>query len=144
MREADNLPPYCAVVKKSRSLNFLDPSGPARPVTGLLYLSFLLKYRVSRKSVQWKPNCSMRTDGRADKQDEANSSFSQFCERTQKRNMRMCAGFACLRTRTRQVAGSGERGNETSDKTQGAEFPYRMDYAPLSWLDQWCVDFSNI
>ena len=28
MREADNLPPYSAVVKKSRSLNFLDPSGP--------------------------------------------------------------------------------------------------------------------
>ena len=25
---ADNLPPYCAVVKKSSSLNFLDPSGP--------------------------------------------------------------------------------------------------------------------
>ena len=28
MRKADNLPPHCAVVKKSRSLNFLDPSGP--------------------------------------------------------------------------------------------------------------------
>ena len=27
MRKADNLPPYCAVVKKSRSLNFLEPSG---------------------------------------------------------------------------------------------------------------------
>ena len=38
MHKADNLPPYCAVVKKSRSLNFLDPSGPARPVKGVLYL----------------------------------------------------------------------------------------------------------
>ena len=38
MRKADNLPPYCAVVKKSGSLNFLDPSGPAWPVTGVLYL----------------------------------------------------------------------------------------------------------
>ena len=38
MRKANNLPPYCAVVKKSRSLNFLDPSGPAWPVTGVLYL----------------------------------------------------------------------------------------------------------
>ena len=38
MRKADNLPPYCAVVKKCRSLNFLDPSGPAWPVTGVLYL----------------------------------------------------------------------------------------------------------
>ena len=28
MRRAENLPLYCAVVKKSRSLNFLDPSGP--------------------------------------------------------------------------------------------------------------------
>ena len=41
MRETDNLPPYCAVVKNSRSLNFLDPSGPARPVTGELYLYYL-------------------------------------------------------------------------------------------------------
>ena len=38
MRKADNLPPYCAIVKNSRSLNFLDPSGPAWPVTGVLYL----------------------------------------------------------------------------------------------------------
>ena len=38
MRKADNLPPYRAVVKKSRSLNFLDPSGPAWPVTRVLYL----------------------------------------------------------------------------------------------------------
>ena len=34
MRKADNLPPYCAVVKKSRSLNFLDPSGPAMACNG--------------------------------------------------------------------------------------------------------------
>ena len=38
MRKPDNLPPYCGVVKKSRSLNSLDPSGPAWPVTGVLYL----------------------------------------------------------------------------------------------------------
>ena len=38
MRKADNLPPYCAVVKKSGSLNFLEPSRPAWPVTGVLYL----------------------------------------------------------------------------------------------------------
>ena len=38
MRKADNLPPYCAVVKNSRSHNFLDLSGPAWPVTGVLYL----------------------------------------------------------------------------------------------------------
>ena len=42
MREADNLPPYCAVVKKSGNLNFLDPSGPARPVTGVLYIYLYL------------------------------------------------------------------------------------------------------
>jgi hypothetical protein len=42
--QADNLPLYYAVVKKSGSLNFLDPSGPARPVMGELYLySFLLE-----------------------------------------------------------------------------------------------------
>ena len=36
MRKSDNLPPHCAVVKKSESLNILDPSGPARPVMGEL------------------------------------------------------------------------------------------------------------
>ena len=36
MRKADNLPPYRAVVMKSGSLNFLEPSGPARPVMGEL------------------------------------------------------------------------------------------------------------
>ena len=40
MRKADNPLPYCAVVKKSRSLNFLDPPGPAWPVTGVFYLCF--------------------------------------------------------------------------------------------------------
>ena len=39
MRKVGNLPPYFAVAKKSRSLNFLDPSGPAWPVTGVLYLT---------------------------------------------------------------------------------------------------------
>ena len=44
MRNAENLPPYCAVVKKSRSLKFLDPSGTAWPVTGVLYFFTLLCY----------------------------------------------------------------------------------------------------
>jgi hypothetical protein len=38
VREADNLPPYSADVKKSRSLNSPRPSGPAWPVMGVLYL----------------------------------------------------------------------------------------------------------
>ena len=42
MCEADNLPPYSADVKKSRSLNFLDPSRPAWPVTGVLYFYLYL------------------------------------------------------------------------------------------------------
>jgi len=34
VRKADNLPPSCAVVTKSKNLNCLEPSGP---VTGLVY-----------------------------------------------------------------------------------------------------------
>ena len=34
MRKADNLPPYRAVVMKSGSLNFLEPSGPAQVCYG--------------------------------------------------------------------------------------------------------------
>ena len=37
MRKADNIPPYCAVVKKSRCLDFLTPLGLQWPVTGVLY-----------------------------------------------------------------------------------------------------------
>ena len=34
MRKADNLPPSCAVVKKSGSLNFLETSGPLQACNG--------------------------------------------------------------------------------------------------------------
>ena len=37
----------------------------------------ILKYRISWKSIKWKPSSSMRTD----RHDEANSRFSQFCGR---------------------------------------------------------------
>jgi len=40
----------------------------------------IVKHQISWKSVQWEPSCSMRTDGRKDRHDEANSCFSQFCE----------------------------------------------------------------
>ena len=50
MRKVDNLPPYCAVVKNSRSLNFLDPSGTAWPVTGVLYL-YLFTIFITKSSL---------------------------------------------------------------------------------------------
>jgi hypothetical protein len=34
VRKADNLPSFCAVVKKSGNLNFLEPSGPLRASNG--------------------------------------------------------------------------------------------------------------
>jgi hypothetical protein len=40
----------------------------------------LTKYQISRKSVHWEPSCFVRTDGRTDGHDEANSRFSQFYE----------------------------------------------------------------
>jgi len=56
-----------------------------------LILEKILKYLITRKSVQWAPSCAMRTDGRTDRQtdrqtdryDEANNRFSQVCERSQ-------------------------------------------------------------
>jgi len=32
--KADNLPPSCAIVKKSGNLNFLEPSGPVQVCNG--------------------------------------------------------------------------------------------------------------
>ena len=34
MRKAEKLPPYCAVVTKSGSLNFSEPSGPVQACNG--------------------------------------------------------------------------------------------------------------
>ena len=34
-----------------------------------------------KELVLWEPSCSLRTDGRGDRHGEANSRFSQFCER---------------------------------------------------------------
>jgi len=39
----------------------------------------MFKYQISLKSVQWEPNCYMRTGGQTDSHDEANSSFSKIC-----------------------------------------------------------------
>jgi len=41
----------------------------------------VLKYQVSWKSVLWEPSCSMRMDGQTDRNDSANSRFSQLCVR---------------------------------------------------------------
>jgi len=41
----------------------------------------VLKYKLLWKILQWEPSCSMRTDGRTARHDEANSSFWQFCKR---------------------------------------------------------------
>ena len=42
------------------------------------------RFQISRNSVQWEPNCSVWTDGQADRHGEANGRLSQFCERTWK------------------------------------------------------------
>ena len=46
MRKADNLSPYRAVVMKSGSLNFLEPSGPAQACYGRTLL-FTKRMRVT-------------------------------------------------------------------------------------------------
>ena len=52
MRKADNLPPYCAVVKNSRSLNFLDPRG----LHGLLRECFTFTLPICREDGKYPPN----------------------------------------------------------------------------------------
>jgi len=42
------------------------------------------KYQTSRKSMHWEPSCSMRSERRTDRRDEANSRFSQFWKRAKK------------------------------------------------------------
>jgi hypothetical protein len=40
----------------------------------------IFKYKISWKSIQWKPSCSMRKDGQTDRHDEANSRFRNFAK----------------------------------------------------------------
>jgi hypothetical protein len=44
----------------------------------------ILKYQISLKPIEWEPNCSMPTDGRLQRHDEANNRVSKFCERVKK------------------------------------------------------------
>jgi len=57
------------------------------------------KYRLSWKSVQWEPSCSMRTDGRTDKYEEANGLFRNFAN-TPEKGAYCCVRMAAAVTRT--------------------------------------------
>ena len=62
MRKADNLPPPCAIVMKSGSLNFLEPSGPLQACNGtdlplLLHGSFNLVINHGLKGPVLGPRC---------------------------------------------------------------------------------------
>ena len=66
MRKADNLPPSCAVVTKSGSLNFLEPSGPvqacngtALPLRFTYYKCLGVLYEVKEKGLAWKLRLSV-------------------------------------------------------------------------------------
>jgi len=54
----------------------LEYSGPVSKI--------IFKYQMSWKPVRWDPRCSVRADRRTARHDEANSRFSQFCERAEK------------------------------------------------------------
>ena len=51
MPKADNLPPFGAVVTKSRDLTYWNPLGLSRPVMGLLYLFTLCQLRIGFATV---------------------------------------------------------------------------------------------
>ena len=60
----------------------------------------ILKYQISWKSVQYEPSCSMGTDRQTDCQTdrhyEADSRFSQFCERASQVLLIACGTFMYL------------------------------------------------
>ena len=50
----------------------------------------ILKYKISRKSTQWEPSCSMRTDGRTDGRTEMAkliASFQNFTNAPERNNI---------------------------------------------------------
>jgi len=59
-------------------------------------LEKILKYHISGKSVQWEPSCFMRTD----RHDEANTRFSQFCEK----RLKICTAVTILQRKSKREA----------------------------------------
>jgi len=47
----------------------------------------IFKYRISQKSVQLEPSCSMRTDRQTDRPDKANSGFLRLCKQLEKKQV---------------------------------------------------------
>jgi len=47
----------------------------------------ILKYQITRKSVQWEPKCLMMADGLTGRHDEAYSGISRFIECTSNDHM---------------------------------------------------------
>jgi len=54
VRKADKLPPSCAVVTKSGSLNFLEPSGPVQACNGTaLYMLCAQKFQIGNPTFRF-------------------------------------------------------------------------------------------
>ena len=64
---------YPLFLSDFKELNFLDR-----------FFKKIFRYRFPRKSLQWKPSCSMWSDGRTDRQGETDLFFPQFCFHTYK------------------------------------------------------------
>jgi hypothetical protein len=56
----------------------------------------ILNYQISWKSVQRELRCSMRTYGRTDRHDKANSRFSKFAIARKKSCMYVCMYYVCM------------------------------------------------
>jgi len=65
VRKADNLPPSCAVVTKSGSLNFLEPSGPVKACNGTVLPLPLRSYNKLPKSFRFLVSTSVGYWGRS-------------------------------------------------------------------------------
>jgi uncharacterized protein YegL len=105
------------------------------------------KYKVSWKSFQWEPSCSMWTDGRTDRHDEANSRFSQFCERALKTALYMStvvktSNHSYLRNLylkvelygSRQATGFSETVTHLWDRTVHYSEDQNLNGAGCAWL----------
>jgi hypothetical protein len=68
-----------------------------------------LKYRISWKSVGWKPRCSMPTDAQMDRHDENNSHFLKFANAPRNLIKTEICWSEKLGRRTKAVLHSGER-----------------------------------
>jgi hypothetical protein len=106
------------------------------------------QYKISQKSVEWEPSCSMRTSGQTDRYDEANTRFFAtsrtrliWCEDLSIAPFSFCcirkkvgSSCSCCANGTRQTTPTAMSSNGISCVSLGLSANHYLLFWACSWL----------